>query len=89
MKTPTLIVRLGGLYLLTSCSFALFQIHKVQAMVPGQQHHMVGDFQLYAWLGLLVGLWAAIFAGRLARMLTFDSEPRAKTADSTARFLGH
>ncbi len=91
MKTPTLIVRLIGLYLLMTCSFALFQIQKAPAMVPGfqaKQNQMVGDFQLYAWLGLLVGLGATIFAGPLARVLTFDSEPKGKTADSTDRFLG-
>jgi len=32
MKTPTLIVRLVGLYLLVTCSVGLMQLKKAQAM---------------------------------------------------------
>jgi hypothetical protein len=90
MKTPTLIVRLVGLYLLTTCSIGLLQLKKAQAMVGqfgGTQNQMIADIGVYLWLGLLVGLGATIFAGPLARLLTFDSDPREKSLDLSDQFL--
>ena len=81
MKTPTLIVRLAGLYLLGQCTLALLQAHKMQAMVGEAQNAIFGDIQLYATIGLLIGLVATIFAGPLARILTFDSGPRGRSDD--------
>ena len=80
MKTPTLIVRLVGLYLLAGCSVLLFQIHKLQAQsVPNaSQNDALANSSLYAWLGLVAGVVATLFAGPLARLLTFDSEPKKK-----------
>jgi len=91
MKTPTLIVRLVGLYLLTTCSIGLLQLNKAQAMVGqfgGPQNQMIADVGLYLWLGVLGGLGATIFAGPLARLLTFDSEPGEKSPDLSEQFLG-
>lgn len=96
MKTPTIIVRLGGLYLLTSSSIALIQIAKMHAMqvslpgVPGvqlPQYSVVDDIQVYAWLHLVVGLVAVVFAGFLARLLTFDAEQPGRAVDFSDRLL--
>lgn len=78
MKTPTLIVRLVGLYLIVSCSVNLIQIQKVQSFAGSigfgvQQQSVVSNIQSYAIVGLLVGLVMGTFAGSLARLLTFDS----------------
>lgn len=77
MKTPTLIVRLVGLYLVVHNTIALIQVQKISAMDRSMglsQQHVVGDIRLYAVIGLLAGLAAARFAGRLARLLTFDAD---------------
>jgi hypothetical protein len=92
MKTPTLIVRLIGLYLLTTCSIGLLQLNKAQAMVlqtGGSQNKMIADFGIYLWVGLLIGLGATIFAGPLARILTFDSDPSEESLDLSDQFLRH
>ena len=84
MKTPTLIVRLLGLYLLTNCAVGLLQLNKAQTMVSqlaGTENQMISDFSIYLWLGVVVGLGATIFAGPLARLLTFDSDPSPKPLD--------
>ncbi len=76
MKTPTLIVRLVGLYLVAHNSLALVQAQKVAAMDRSMglaQQQIVGDIRMYAIAGLLLGLVTVIFAGRLARVLTFDA----------------
>ena len=76
MKTPTLIVRLVGLYLIVQSTIALLQAQKINAMDRSMgltQQQIVGDISIYAIAGLLVGLAAAIFAGPLARILTFDA----------------
>lgn len=76
MKTPTLIVRLIGLYLVVQNTFAMFQTQKVSAINRSMglaQQQIVGDLWTYAIIGLLVGLVTTIFAGRLARILTFDA----------------
>lgn len=78
MKTPTLIVRLVGLYLLGQGTIVLLQIQKMGAMGAGlgmQRNPALGDVQLYAIIDLFLGLTATVFAGRLARVLTFDSGP--------------
>lgn len=76
MKTPTLIVRLVGLYLLGSGMMVLLQLQKMGAMNAGmglRQNSVVADAQLYAAIGSFIGLAATVFAGRLARILTFDA----------------
>jgi hypothetical protein len=91
MKTPTIIVRLGGLYLLTTCGVGLLQLNKTQQMVAQfgmKQNQITGDIQLYLWIGLLVGLAATAFAGPLARILTFDAEPQGPAVDLSERLLG-
>jgi len=80
MKTPTLIVRLVGLYLLVSCSINLVQIHRAQSLLGSngfgpQQESIVSDMQLYSIFGLIVGAAATWLAGPAARLLTFDSAP--------------
>ena len=90
MKTPTLIVRLVGLYVLATSSIGLLQLHKVQAMAGpfgATANPMMTDISVYLWLGLIVGLGATIFAGLLARVLTFDSDPGEKSLDFSDRFL--
>ena len=91
MKTPTIIVRLGGLYLLASCAIGLIQLHKAQQMVTyfgAFVNPIPGDVQLYLWSGLVVGLAATAFAGPLARILTFDAEAREPSVDLSERLLG-
>jgi hypothetical protein len=90
MKIPTLIVRLIGLYLLATCSIGLFQVQKMQAIAgPAfRQNDLAGDLQIFAWLGLVVGFVATGFAGPLARFLTFDSEPKERSADLSDQLLG-
>lgn len=91
MKTPTIIVRLGGLYLLTTCGVGLLQLNKAQQMVAffgATRNPIPADLQIYLWLGLLVGLAATVFAGPLARILTFDAEPREPSVDLSERLLG-
>jgi hypothetical protein len=90
MKTPTLIVRLVGLYLLTTCSIGLLQLNKAQAMVGslgGSKNQMIADFGIYLWIGLIIGLSATFFAGPLARILTFDSDPSEQSHDLSDQFL--
>ena len=84
MKTSTLILRLIGLYLLTKCSLGLLHLKKAQAMVGpfgGSSGPMVEELRLYLWLGLVLVMGATLFAGPLARLLTFDS-------GTTERHLG-
>ncbi|MDQ5980686.1 MAG: hypothetical protein QG602_3663 [Verrucomicrobiota bacterium] len=91
MKTPTIIVRLGGLYLLATSGVGLVQLNKARQMAAQfgmNQNQITGDIQLYLWLGLFVGLAATAFAGPLARILTFDAEPREPSVDLSARLLG-
>ncbi len=47
----------------------------------------VVDFQLYLWIGLVVALGATVFAGPLARLMTFDSEPREPSVDFSDQLL--
>jgi H+/Cl- antiporter ClcA len=89
MKTPTLIVRLAGLYLLVNCGLTLRQLHSLSALGPvgPAQQSTLGDIQLYALLGLIVGLTGTLFAGLLARLLTFDAQPRVSQSEITGRLL--
>jgi hypothetical protein len=93
MKTPTLLVRMAGLYLLGSGAMALVQSHRMQAMretMPGAtdlQVSIITDLQAYAWIGIAIGLGAVLFAGPLARLLTFDSEPRRGVPDLSDQLL--
>ncbi len=77
MKTPTLIVRLAGLYLLASCSITLIQINQsvpAEARLGGgAPMTMVSTYQMYAVIGAVVGLLGTCCAGRVARLLTFDA----------------
>ncbi len=76
MKTPTLIVRLVGLYLLIKCSIGLLQLKRAQAMVGlvgSSSMPLVEDFRLFLWLGLALGLVSTLFAGPFARILTVDA----------------
>ena len=91
MKTPTLIVRLVGLYLLVTCAVGLMQLKKAQAMASqfgGANMPAMSDLGVYLWLGLGAGLAATLFAGPLARILTFDSEPRESSPDFEDQLLG-
>ena len=81
MKTPTLIVRLCGLYLLVNGVTALLQINRLHTLIPelqAVQRAYSDNFQLYAAIQAGIGLVAARYAGPLARLLTFDSEPKEK-----------
>jgi len=42
--------------------------------LPGNP--MIGDIRVYSWIGIVVGLTATAAAGFLARLLTFDAEPK-------------
>jgi hypothetical protein len=77
MKTPTIIVRLIGIYLLTNSIITLIQVGRMASMQQAQ-NPMLGDMQIYAWIGIIVGLVATAIAGVLARLLTFDSEEPKK-----------
>jgi len=41
--------------------------------ISSQQAAITGDVSMYAVLALIVGLYATIAAGRVARWLTFDA----------------
>ena len=91
MKTSTLIVRLVGLYLLVSFTVAIIELQKMTANIPSIQFGqlpVLGNFRAYSWIGIIVGLAATIFAGPLAHVLTFDSEPRERHSDLSDSLLG-
>jgi len=73
MKTPTLIVRLLGIYLIYSEIFTLWQLGHVAKVPPGTEDPAL-FFRIYVLAGLFVGVISVVFAGRLARLLTFDAE---------------
>ena len=92
MKTPTLIVRLVGLYLLASCAIGIMQIGQMESLagpvgISTQQQSVVSHMQVYCVFGVIVGLAATVFGGPLARMLTFDSEPREAASDLADQLL--
>ena len=85
MKTPTLIIRLLGLYLLGASGMLLHQMHRANEMAGrfAAGAAISGDVKVYGVCGLIIGVIAAVFAGPLARILTFDSEPQEKARDLT------
>lgn len=90
MKTPTIIVRLVGIYLLAQCAIALLQAGKIQAIAGALSqtpNPMLQDMKLYASIGLVVGAVATAVAGPIARVLTFDSDPGEKSTDSPDELL--
>ncbi len=90
MKTPTLIVRLVSIYLCLSCVGSLMMIHKAVTLGGATITASGGIFsemQVFAWLFLIVGIVGVMFAGPLARLLTFDSEPRVKSEDLSDQLL--
>ncbi len=90
MKTPTLIVRLLGIYLCVSAIGSLIVIHKavkIGGATVTASGGPFGEFQVFAWLFLIVGIVGVMFAGPLARVLTFDSEPREKSEDLSDQLL--
>ncbi len=79
MKTPTLIVRLAGLFLLAYCTNLLLGIRQAEhatmgLSLPPVQQQMYSQLRINAWFGLVVGAAAVLFAGRAARLLTLDSD---------------
>jgi hypothetical protein len=85
MKTPTLIVRLVGFYLLLNNGISLFQLNKFRSSTKGFEQMAVNEVSsgmiTSLWIGLIAGLVFATMAGRLARLLTFDSEPKSNFDD--------
>jgi hypothetical protein len=73
MKTPTLIVRLIGLYLLQSNIFALIQLRNVASVPPGAIDPASG-IRIYVYVSLIIALVAVVFAGHLAHLLTIDTK---------------
>ncbi|MCR6655175.1 MAG: hypothetical protein NVV63_05010 [Opitutus sp.] len=83
MKTPTLIVRLVGLYL-TLWSVQTFLQLRRAAEFSGEAtltNPFLADAKLYAWLALIVGIAATAFAGPLARLVTFDAASCGKSRE--------
>ena len=89
MKTPTLIVRLCGLYLLMTSAGALLQVQKMYALAGSgmQQNEPFIYIQIFAGIGGVAGLAATLFAGPLARLLTFDSEPKTPSVSLSDQLL--
>lgn len=83
MKTPTLIVRLVGLYLTLWSVQTLLQLRRAANLSSDEllANPFFADAKLYSWLALVVGIAAAAFAGALARLLTFDADSAGKTRD--------
>jgi hypothetical protein len=82
MKTPTLIVRLVGLYLLCYSSMIVVQVRQAQAMAGGQNvNGAMQSIYAFAVAGLILGGAGTLFAGPLARLLTFDSDGKKKELD--------
>lgn len=72
MKICTLIVRLIGLYLFIAPLIALFQVYRMNDAMGGMRS-LPGNVTVILVLEIVVGLLAAIFAGKVARLLTFDA----------------
>jgi NhaP-type Na+/H+ or K+/H+ antiporter len=70
MKTPTLIVRLAGIYLLVNAFFALFSL----TQVPVPDGSALGLFKYSCAFGACIGLVVTRYAGWFAKILTFDAE---------------
>jgi hypothetical protein len=59
----------------------------IDGKFSGTQNQMLADFSVFLWLGVILGLGATIFAGLLARLLTFDSDPSQNSLDLSDKFL--
>ncbi len=83
MKTPTLIVRLVGLFLTLWSVQTFLQLRRAADFSSEEllANPSLADAQLYAWLALIVGIVATAFAGQLARLLTFDAASRGKSRE--------
>jgi hypothetical protein len=91
METCTLLVRLAGLFLFGKSWMVLHTIFQakplMESMMGGNKAAMAMNpafqqfamTQGYAIAGFLIGLTAIIFAGPLARLLTFDAKPIRKS----------
>jgi hypothetical protein len=91
METCTLLVRLAGLCVFGKSGMVLHAVIQTKSlmgsMAAGNKMSLAGNpalqqiatMQAYAIAGLLIGLGAIIFAGPLARVLTFDAQPRRKS----------
>jgi hypothetical protein len=75
MKTPTLIIRLIGIYLIVTSVTTMLQLQKMKGITGGwlPQIQITGDAWTYVIVYLVVGLAATAFAGLAARLLTFDA----------------
>jgi hypothetical protein len=83
MKTPTLIVRLLGIYLICSYGLGLLQLSTMNTTVLDQNGARVSPpfvehIAIAYIVGIVTGVAATAFAGPLARLLTFDSEPNRR-----------
>lgn len=65
----------------------MFKIHAAVGQLGGSQNEVVADIEIYLWVGVVVGLGASRYAGPLARMLTFDSEPKDSSSDFGDKFI--
>ena len=75
MKTPTLIVRLVGIYLLVVSILALWGLSKMGVQTGSYQGQipMMTQMRMLLWAQLIAGLIGTLFAGRMALILTFDA----------------
>ena len=77
MKTPTLIVRLAGIYLLVNALFALFSLTQVPVPDGGAMKYSCAS-------GAFLGLMVTRYAGWFAKILTFDAEDAPESGSERA-----
>lgn len=90
MKTPTLIVRLVGIYLVVKCGLSLVALSTLRsspAVASGATSGFMSQMDFACWAGVILGACAVLQAGSLARLLTLDSEPGARKPDITDALL--
>jgi hypothetical protein len=79
MHTPTLIIRLLGIGSVIFCGNELMAFHEIDGRTGDAFSALASAATQTAVAeligGLVLGLIAALFAGQLARILTFDAEP--------------
>ena len=80
MKTPTLIVRLAGIYLLVNAFFALFSL----TQVPIPDGSALGVFKYSCAFGACLGLVVTRYAGWFAKILTFDAQDEPESGSDRA-----
>ena len=85
MKTPTLIVRLIGIYLLVTGVYSLYTISQIPAIASGAAANQIELAKYTSAFSACIGLVAARYAGWFAKVLTFDSEPKSKNDDLSER----